>query len=298
MRRLRYSRKLFFPLLAFLYPVSPVLGTDESVVAVLSSPSAPYREAFEGFQEAFGRTIPSVTLSEKEPKISSRTRVIVAIGGKAALYRQYPEQALLIYCLAPGIRVKPSDHRGPLLKVHTNPAVPITLAKFKELQPGLKRLGILWSSDSIKDYFLNKSDIASNLGIEMISEHVANARELPDRLRSLKGRVDALWIPPDAAMVTPDNFSTIKGFALANQIPFYVPSDGLVEQGAVASVYSSFKDIGALAAKMAHQALQGKLQIDTVFPETLGYGINLTSARQCHMTFSDKTVKQAGKVVP
>src|SRR5690349_7899748 len=117
-----------------------LMAEETGVVAVLSSNSGPYREALEGFTSAFGRTVTSFSLSEGDPKIPSGTRVIVAIGSKAALYPHYPSQATLIYCLAPGTKIKPSEHSGPLVKVHTSPSIKLTLSKFKEIQPSLKKL--------------------------------------------------------------------------------------------------------------------------------------------------------------
>src|SRR5207249_9943195 len=125
---------------------------------------------------------------------------------------------------------------------------PISIAEFKQLQPALKRLAVVWAGESIQDYIDQKNDIADRLGVEMVSDRVRNSDDLPDHLRALKGKVDAVWLPPDAAMVTPKNFATIKEFSLANGIPFYVPSEGLVAQGAAVSVSASFTDIGALAA--------------------------------------------------
>jgi hypothetical protein len=272
-------------------------GADDAVVAVLSSNSGPYQQAFQGFQQAFGSAIPSYTLSEGKPTIPSRARVIVAFGGKAAL-AHYPMHGTLIYCLAPGTKIGPEEHDGPLVKVHTSPAVLLTVQKFKELQPALKRLAVLWAGESIKDYFEHKKDVAGRLGVDLVSDRVTDPDELPNHLRTLKGTVDAIWLPPDAAMVTPKNFATIKEFSLANGIPFYVPSEGLVEQGATASLSASFGEIGALAARMAHQAQDGPPNVDNVFPEKSHLAVNLTAARACNLKISPDILKQADKVVP
>jgi putative ABC transport system substrate-binding protein len=293
-------RRYGFPLLTLLglgMFYTPVFGSDDGVVAVLSSHSGPYQQAFEGFQQAFGHSIPSFALSDGTPRIPSGTRVILAIGGKAALY-SYPSGPLLVYCLAPGTKVKAEGHSGGLLKIHTNPSVFLTVSKFKELQPSLTRLAVVWAGDSIQDYIDQTKDIAERLGVDMVSDRVLNPNDLPDHLRALKGKVNAIWLPPDAAMVTPKNFATIKEFSLANSIPFYVPSDGLVDQGATASVYCSFGEIGALAAQMVHQALNGALNTDRAFPEKTHLAVNLTAAKVCNLKISSEVLKQADKVVP
>jgi len=292
-----HGRLFLLALLGLALRPTPILGSDDSVVAVLSSNSGPYQQAFESFQKAFGRSIPSYTLSAGEPAIPSGTRIIVAFGGKAALF-PYPSGPLLIYCLAPGTQVKSDEHSGGVLNIDTNPSLNLTLAKFKELQPSLKRLAVLWAGDSIQAYMDQKKEMLRQVGVEMISDRVRNPDDLPDHLRALKGKVDAIWLPPDAAMVTPKNFATIKEFSLSNGIPFYVPSDGLVEQGAMASVTCSFAEIGELAAKMTRLALNRSLTMDRVFPEKIHVAINLTSAKACNLTMSTELVKQADKVFP
>jgi ABC transporter substrate binding protein len=271
------------------------LAADDRVVAVLSSKSGPYQQAFEGFQQSFGPSV-SYNLAEDEPKIPAGTRIIIAIGGKAAHY-PYPSGHLLIYCLTPGVKLAADQYDGKLLIIHTVPSVPLTIAKFKELQPSLKTLAVLWAGDSIQDVIDQKKDIAARFGVELISARLRRREDLPDHLRALNGKIDALWLPPDAAMVTPANFATIKEFSLANGIPFYVPSEALVEQGATASISASFQEIGALTAAMTRQALAGTLKTDHVFPDKIHFSVNLTAAKACHLQIPDDVLKQADKVI-
>jgi len=293
-----YLRRFFlFALLAGAVLPVAAFGSDDSVVAVLSSDSGPYRQAFDGFQKAFGREVHVYSLSEGEPKIPPETRVIVAFGGKAALY-PYQPGPLLIYCLAPGTKIKAGEHRGGLLKIHTSPNVYMTLSKFKDLQPTLKRLAVIWAGDSIKDYVAQKKDMADRTGIEMLSDRVLNPDDLPNHLRALKGKIDAIWLPPDAFIVTPKNFATIKAFSLANNIPFYVPSNALVEQGGTASANCSFEEIGELVAQMVPQALSGSLTTDNVFPSLLHFSVNLSAAKTDNLKIPPELLKQADLVVP
>src|SRR5688572_19803327 len=98
------TRTLFLGASIGLFP-SFLEGAEAPLVVVLSSNSGPYKEAFQGFQEAFGQTVPVLVMTQGDPQVPRHTRVIVAIGGKAALYPNYPPNARLIYALAPGIRI-------------------------------------------------------------------------------------------------------------------------------------------------------------------------------------------------
>ena len=270
---------------------------DRAVVVVLSSKSGPYQQALQGFQRTFGQAARTYALSEGDPKISPETKVIVAIGGKAAVHA-YQAGRTLIYCLAPGTKVASDQYDGRLLKIHTSPSVALTIGWFKEIQPSLKRLAILWNGDSIRDYFGQKTNISDRFGVELVSDRIQSNDSLPDHLRALKGNADAIWLPPDPAIVTAENFATIREFSIANGIPFYAPSEGLVDQGAVAAVSASFEDIGALAGEYARDALSGTLpEGDSVFPEKAHATLNVSAAKACGLRLSPELEKKADRVI-
>jgi hypothetical protein len=296
LKKFRSERLFLLALLGLGGIPLQLFAADDDVITVVSSNSGAYQEALEGFRQTFGRT-PTYTLSETEPTIPGNARIIVAIGGKAALYH-YPSGHLLIYCLTPGTKLSPDSYAGRLLIIHTAPSVYQTIARFKELQPSLKRLAIIWAGDSIQDIVDQKKEIADRLGVELISNRLRNAEDLPDHLRALKDHIDALWLPPDAAVVTPTNFATIREFTRANGIPFYVPSAALVKEGATASVSASFKEIGMLTGEMTRQALNGSLKSDRVFPEKSHVTVNLSAAQACHLKISADILNREDQVIP
>src|SRR4051812_36841949 len=91
-------------LLLFLFALPALAGNSPPVVAVLSSQSGPYLEAFAAFQQELGRSVPVVPLEKDAPRLPPGTRTVVAFGGKAAL-AAYPSDVNLVYCLAPGVTV-------------------------------------------------------------------------------------------------------------------------------------------------------------------------------------------------
>ncbi|MEK7286967.1 MAG: hypothetical protein AAB091_00195, partial [Elusimicrobiota bacterium] len=176
-------------------PINRVASdTQGVVVAVLSSDLAPYQEAFRGFQEAFG-PVTVFNLAKEEPKIFPQTSVIVTFGGKAAL-KSYPDNATLIYCLAAGVKIKAGD-RGPrAVKVYIVPRPAVLASRLKALQPSLSRLAILWNSEGFEDYVIQAKREFFFLGVKIVSERLADSDDLAARLRSLQGKVGALWLMP------------------------------------------------------------------------------------------------------
>lgn len=273
-------------------------GSAQEVMAVISSDLKPYLEAFEGFGEAFGRPVPFVNLEKEGLRVGPGVHVVVAFGGKAAL-EHYPDQATLVYCMAPGIRLRPADRKGPLVRVQMLPRPGSALVKLKEIQPGLRRLEVLWTSDGIEDYLQEMQQVSPSLGVEVLVERLNGPDDLPDRLRALVGgRVDALWLSPDPLLVNSQSFSILREFSWSNDIPFYAPTAGLVEKGAVASVSTSFREIGRTAAMAVQRALAGTLSQGEVYPERSEVIVNMTAAANAGLRIPPEVSQKADRVLP
>ncbi len=125
-----------------------------------------------------------------------------------------------------------------------------------------------------------------------------SSQDLPDHLRRLVAhRADALWLPPDPLLVTSQNFTALREFSASNQIPFYVPNEGLVEKGGVASVSSSFRDIGRAAALAATEALSVRPGRKEIHPEKCETTVNLTAANNSGLHTDPEVLRRAGRVL-
>ena len=86
-------------------------------------------------------------------------------------------------------------------------------------------------------------------------------------------------------------------FSRSNNIPFFVPSGGLLEQG-LASVTPTFREIGRLAAIAARSALTGQNQKKIIYPTRVELGINKAAAAKIGLKISEETLRQADKIIP
>lgn len=269
----------------------------QEVAAVLSAEIGPYREAYEGLQEFLGRSVPSIPITEGSPRISLETRVIVAFGGRAAQWN-YPDRVVLVYGMAPGTTLGLRGRQGLSIEVNILPHAETVLARLKEMQPSLKRLAVLWSSKSVEDYLKEARRASQSVDIEIISERLGGPAELPDRLRNLFGKIDALWLLPDPVLVNSQTFSIIKEYSWSNRIPFYAPTAGFVQQGATASVSTGFREIGRAAALAAKGVLSGEPAQGMVYPEKAEVIINLKAAANTGLDLSKEVLRRADKVLP
>ncbi len=275
-------------------------ASSENVVVVLSSDSPPYQQALAGFRETFGSSAGTFILSKEEPRIPRAVRVIVAIGGKAALYAYDAPQAVFIYCLAPGVYVDANQHPVGLTKVYVSPPPNVLIRQLRDLQPALKRLHAFWINDSATSYGKALKEEGEKAGMTIIPERLNSLDELPDRLRAIRGRVDALWLPPDPLLITPQSFAMIRQFSFNNDIPLYVSMDTLVDQGAAASISVSFQEMGRKTGVLAAQAISGssgKLGF-AYYGDKISLTINTTSASNSGLFIPAPILIRANRVVP
>jgi hypothetical protein len=251
-----------------------------SVLAVLSSDSQHYRQAYEGFQEAWGSSVPFVLLGGAIPP--GPRGAIVAFGSRAAL-SEVPESALLVTCLAPGARPKP---RGELLRVDLLPSPPLLAASLKKLLPRMTIVRVLWSSEFERDDVAELIAAAKERGFAVDSERIEDPEELPARVRAFTGRADALWLMPDPALVNAENFKTLREYAAASRTPFLAPTEGLAEKGATATLAVSFREIGRAAAAALKARLGGAEMPVDVHPNSVVVTVNAAAAREVGLDLS------------
>lgn len=291
------AKYLTWVLTAGMWLAASGTGWAQDVVAVLSSNLVPYREALEGFQEVFGESVPTYNLSENSPKLPPGTRVVVSFGGKAALF-PYPEAVTLIYAMAPGIDFKFAKRPGPSVQIEMLTDERAIVPKLKDIQPALKRLAVLWVSNSIDDNVERMQEASAPMEIEIVPERLKSPDELPERLRSIYKDVDAIWLMPDPFLINSQSFAVLKEFSWSNKVPLYVPAAGLVEQGATASISASFREIGRAAASAARRVLAKKPVEDPVYPEKVETVLSLKAATNAGLLIPPDVVKSLDKVVP
>lgn len=260
-------------------------------MAVLSSDSPHYLQALEGFRRAFGGSPPTIDLSRGPARIPAGTRVVVAFGSKAAL-TSYPPDVRLIYCMAPGLHLTSRQHPGPLGQVPMTPMAEELLAKLKTLQPGLRRLGVVWTSEPVGAYVKELRQAARGAGMELVAERLGGGGDLPETLRRMAGRVDALWLPPDPPLVTPRTIVTLQDFSRAGKVPFYSPTAWLVERGACASVAASFGEVGRTAASAARRFLSA-VEPGIFYPGRYEIVVNRKAAEEAGLHIPQEVLDQA-----
>lgn len=264
-----------------------------SVVAVLSSDTGPYREALEGLRQELGSSVQTFILSDGVPTIPSATRVVLAFGSKAAMHK-YPSGVVLIFAMSPGLEIDRKNTIG----INMEPDPEVLLKDLRRIQPGLKKLAVFWQSNAFQDYVGALQKAAKPKGISIESVSPSSSADVPDALRAIYGKVDAIWLSPDPLLLNATTLPIFAEFSRSNHVPLLVPTGGLVNQGATAAVGSSFREFGRLAGSAAQKALSNESQNAMLYSSNVEIVIGKTAAEQVGLNIPEQTMREANKVIP
>ncbi len=278
--------------------VAAASAAAEPVQAVLSADSRPYQEAWTAFRaELGGDAAMSLAGARGSDAALGSARVVVAFGSKAAL-QEYRGDGTLIVTMAPAVTAHRRG-RGEILSVAMTPSPRSVLASLRALQPGLAKLAIVWKSEFYGDEYLAQlREAGKSAGVEIVSVEIDENGDIPDQLRSLYGRVDALWLPPDPLVISESNFLLFRDFSLANRVPLYVPVAGLAERGATAAVGVDFRAIGRATAVVAERALAGRAVPRLTYTEPAETTLNRDSAAKVGLRVDAETLKTLARMIP
>lgn len=266
-------------------------------VAVLSSASGAYMEAFSAFQAAHGEGIEYFDASKEKPVIPPGVKTVVAFGTKAAS-QAYPNWVDLVYCMAPGYFLDNKARAGKTVKISMRSSPDQLFPKLLQMQPSLKRLWIFWTSPGYSTFPEDYGASGARLGVGVKVIKVESAEDLPGLLRKALGKADAFWLPPDPLLISPETLMILKEFSWSNGIPLYAATKGLAREGACAAIGISFADSGSAAAAAVKAMQAGEAQPGIIFPEKLEITLNASAAKRCGIQFPAKILREASYLFP
>lgn len=210
-------------------------------VAVLrSSDLSVYTHTVEAFRRAYRDPVTEVTLGDLTPDQAiervgaSNPEIVVAVGLRAAtLVRDRMPRVPMVYCMVPS----PERHDlvgSRITGVSADIPPALELALLHETAPDVKRVGVIVGRRS-EAWLRLAEPAAAKLGVTLEIARVESIDQLGPRVRELVGHVDALWMPADADVATPEAFRFAMAEALDHRLPFFTFAPALVRAGAYAA---------------------------------------------------------------
>lgn len=169
------------------------------------------------------------------------------------------------------------------------------LSLIKTVVPNLTALGYVYSAGEANSVSVLKEleATAKNAGIKIVPVAVQRSADIGTAARSLNGKVQAIYIGEDNAVVSA--YEALHKAALEAKLPVFASDKDTVKRGALAAYSVNQYDIGVATAKVAAKVLRGNKagSIPTQQVEQLELTINQKTANDLGINLPAELTKQA-----
>ncbi|MDR3030825.1 MAG: ABC transporter substrate-binding protein [Holosporales bacterium] len=170
---------------------------------------------------------------------------------------------------------------------------------FKEIQPNLKRLGVIYNTGEANSVAIIKEmrKAARECEIELIEQGIQKSSDIPQATNALAAKVDAIFINNDNTALC--GISLIISICNKYQIPVYVSDTDEVEKGCVAALGPNQYELGKQAGKMIEKIKNGTNinDIKIEYPDRNELFINLEAAEKIGLKISKEVLAKADKII-
>jgi putative tryptophan/tyrosine transport system substrate-binding protein len=253
---LRILAAFIFSLALLLPPVA-----DAYDVLVLQSRRDPaFEEALSGFRSSRTFSERVVVLSDYADVDVTRIvredqpALVLALGDGALEAARKLRQTPVVALISLGIRSQRASH--PNLTGIDMFAPP---ERYLSLFQGMKRhrVGLIHHPAKCGWYVQQARQAAQRMGIELVVREVSIPRDTLSQLASLAGKVDALWMLPDATAVTRETAEAYFRFSQEQNVPVVSFASAYLGLGAAAVLEIDRTELGRQAGDMTSAILKG-----------------------------------------
>jgi putative ABC transport system substrate-binding protein len=149
------------------------------------------------------------------------------------------------------------------------------------------RIGVVYDPAKSGWYLRRAQQAAHRYGIRLVLRETHSPRDTMDRLASLKGEVDAVWMLPDTTAVTRETAEAYFVFSQEAQVPVISFAGAYLPLGATATVEIDRPELGRQAADLCSKALHGvdAAEISFVYPRKTTLQINRNVLKRLGIDF-------------
>ncbi|WP_224956881.1 ABC transporter substrate-binding protein [Geomonas subterranea] len=242
-------------LLLLFFTLIPTLALAYDVLVLQSMHEKGYDEAVRGFKRDSPGSVRRIVLTDfAELDLTRITReehpkLIVAVGDRALEVAQRQHGTPVLYMMA--LNAKPRGAAGVSMLLDPGRYISV----FEEM--GVERVGVLYDPARSGAYVKRALVAAGRTRVRLVLREVHAPKETPAMLASLKGKVDALWMLPDATAVSPGSTEAYFLFSQAERVPVVTFAEVYLSMGGAVALTIDRYDIGRQVAELAHRVLDG-----------------------------------------
>ena len=156
-------------------------------------------------------------------------------------------------------------------------------------------MGVIYNAGNTKYVIKEAKQFMEKVGINLVEAKIKSHKSVPKAFRKLVKDVDALWLPPDAAVITSKSIRFLILRSFANNLPLIVHAKKFVKAGALFSLSADYYKIGEQAARLTSNILlkREKITSPIIQPEDTDFVLNLKTARKIILNLSEEIINSA-----
>ncbi len=301
---------LFIAVSAVLVAAPPFAGragAADKIAVLVSSKETPFEETLKGFQGFLTKVAVDAEYEVHRLEGSSAkagaavqaakksgAKLILTLGSLAtdAAVREIPDIPIVACMVLRSDSLKKSPN---VTGVGLEFSLEVQSSWLQILLPTAKRIGVVYNADENQKRVEAAGRIMQGMGMTLVPQEVRSTQDLAAALEGMAKKVDVIWGVADSVTMTPQAAKTILPFSIRNNIPVIGISPAWVKAGALYSLEWDYADLGAQAGGMAVSILKGTppSAIPAASARKVLYALNLKTAQEMKITFSDQIIKGA-----
>jgi putative ABC transport system substrate-binding protein len=244
----------------------PSWGADILILQASRNPA--YSEVLQGFQSNSQTSARTVVLSDyTEVDVvrlvkEERPRLVLAVGDSALTAAGRVRNTPVVAVMTLGIHnINAAQPNLTGISMFIPPERYVALFQSMKIQ----HIGVVYN-DSRSEWYLRQAlTAARQAGIELVVRKVSTPQAVLERLDSMTGKVDAIWMLPDTTAVTRETSEAFFRFGQENAVPVIAFSASYLGLGAAAAYDIDRAALGRQAAAMVASILSGATVTGTPF---------------------------------
>lgn len=301
-----YKNKQFVKVLAFLALMLgffvPILAhAYTGITIVISAPTPANTEFIEDFKEELisGKNtnlhVKIIELQEAEKLVvAENSELVIALGVKAleaSSKLKHTTPVLGVFTPLPtfnSLLLASRRDLGTFSAIVLDQPYSRQMSLIRAVLPNIKNLGILLGSTS-SQYSEHLKDVGEKSTLNILQENISQEADLIPKLQKVLGSTDALMAIPDPLIYNRETAQPILLTSYRHQKPVFGYSQSYVRAGALASVYSSTKQLAKQAADIAVKSQQAPgLLPPPQTPKYFSVMVNYQVARSLNIQLTDE----------
>jgi putative ABC transport system substrate-binding protein len=170
----------------------------------------------------------------------------------------------------------------------------------KDVAPGVEKIGVIYNPDRAGAFIDEAKAAAADFGLSIVAQEVQAKNEVPEAVRAIENKVDAMWIITDPVVANAVVLQKLLLVSLSYKIPLFCPAKPFVERGCLFCLNVEYKKLGSQAADLANSIITGVTtpgEVGFIYPDDVELVINSKIAEKLDLSLSSDIKSKASEII-